>query len=483
MLKNNNYLVESKEFNSYDKEKFSKQIEFNSNRLNNNNMTYQDDKRYNDYQGRKWLTVKSRDDYTLISAIIDGLSDVNTIEGDYEYIDIKSKDDLKQAYYDNSKIVEKILNFLHKYMHGTTTVYRGFNFKEEVYNNLVKQNGIKFKNQLLKYLDNTNKEFNSFSISPMISRDFANNWLTNSKCYYGIPVMIAAEVEPNDINFAFTAYLMGRHGNINEYELNINSLKELKNLRIIQDIDAECKKFAKKTFYDVQKSLNYFKVTGDNSCDILHTFYDIKELKGTSANLMVCELPFKLGSVLVRDETDIISPCTFIHTLARDLYAVYMPTKDGRKGLDVIIYNAKLNIKSEIFKKIVEPSYKSKFKFIIVTNYDDTMSLIDPKTCKPGINFNEPAETIMKIPANPYGSSRYNNVWEPLGCFRVYFVNGGATILNRNGKCVFKTKPNKFYVIDDEIDTLIFKATSLDRKSEYTYEMDKNGLVAHRIDT
>ena len=39
------------------------------------------------------------------------------------------------------------------------------------------------------------------------------------------------------------------------------------------------------------------------------------------------------------------------------------------------------------------------------------------------------------------------------------------------------------YVIDDEIDTLTFKATSLDRKTEYTYEMDKNGLVAHRIDT
>ena len=482
MLKKNNYLIESKEFNSYDKEKFSKQIEFNSKRLNNN-MAYQDDKRYNDYQGRKWLTVKSRDDYTLISAIIDGLSDVNSVKGEYEYVDINSQDELDLAYYDNLDIIKKILNFLHKYMHGTTTVYRGFNFKEEVYNDLIKQQNIKFKNQLLKYLDNTNKEFNSFSISPMISRDFAKNWLTNSKCYYGVPVMIAAEVEPNDINFAFTAYLMARHGNINEYELNINSLKELKNLRIIQDIDAECKKFAKKTLYDVQKRLNYFKVTGDNSCDPLHTFYDIHEVAGTSADLTICKLPFDTGTVLVRNETEIISQCTYIHLLTRDLFAVYLPTKNGRPGLDVFIYNAKLNIKSEIFKKIVEPAYKSKFKFIIATNYDDTMSLISPKTCKPGVNFNEPVETIMKIPANPYGSNRYNNVWEPLGCFRVYFVNGGATILNKNGKCVFKTKPNKFYTIGDESDTLIFKPTSLDRKTVYTYEMDKNGLVAHRIDT
>lgn len=482
MLKNNNYLVESEEFNSYDKEKFSKQIEFNSNRLNTN-MAYQDDKRYNDYQGRKWLTVKSRDDYTLISAIIDGLSDVESIEGDYEYLDIKSKDDLKQAGYDNLKIVKKILNFLHKYMHGTTTVYRGFNFKKEVYNDLINQHDIKFKNQLLKYLDNKNKEFNSFSISPLISRGFAEKWHVNSKSHYGVPVMIAAEVEPNDINFAFTAYLMARHGTINEYELNINSLKELKKLRIIQDIDAECKKFVKKTYYDVQKKLNHFKATGDISSDIIHTFYDIKELTGTSANLLICKLPFNTGTVLVRDETEIISPCTYIHMLKRDLFAIYMPTKDGRQGLDVLLYNAKLNIKSEIFKNIKEPAYNSKFKFIIVTNYDDTMSLISPKTCKEAVNFNEPVKSIMTIPANPYNSTMRNNAWTPLGCFRVYFVNGGVTILNKNGKCVFKTKPNKFAYINDKTDTLIFKSTSLDRRTEYTYEMDKNGLVAHRIDT
>ena len=58
--------------------------------------------------------------------------------------------------------------------------------------------------------------------------------------------MIAAEVEPNDINFAFTAYLMGRHGGMEEYELNINNLRQLKNIRIVSDINAECYKFAKK---------------------------------------------------------------------------------------------------------------------------------------------------------------------------------------------------------------------------------------------
>lgn len=70
-------------------------------------------KRYNDYQGEKWLNVKSEDKKTLISAIIDGICDVSR-DGYKAYSEIKNQEDLERAYNDNKRVVDQILRFLGK---------------------------------------------------------------------------------------------------------------------------------------------------------------------------------------------------------------------------------------------------------------------------------------------------------------------------------------------------------------------------------
>jgi hypothetical protein len=61
----------------------------------------------------------------------------------------------------------------------------------------------------------------------------------NPDDYYSI--VISAEAEPNDINFAFTAYLYGYFDNKVEVnsELNINNIKELSNFKIERYIKPE----------------------------------------------------------------------------------------------------------------------------------------------------------------------------------------------------------------------------------------------------
>ena len=67
-------LSESEKFNDLDINRLARQVRQNDGRANRG-IVYQDDKRYNDYQGEKWLDVRSKDKKTLIAAILDGMSE------------------------------------------------------------------------------------------------------------------------------------------------------------------------------------------------------------------------------------------------------------------------------------------------------------------------------------------------------------------------------------------------------------------------
>ena len=55
------------------------------------------------------------------------------------YLNTNDEESLKTLYKKYKNIVDMVLNFLKKYMHGTTTVYRGFNISEEDYIDLICQ--------------------------------------------------------------------------------------------------------------------------------------------------------------------------------------------------------------------------------------------------------------------------------------------------------------------------------------------------------
>ena len=231
ILKHNGYIVESSDFSKLDMNRFGHHFKSNrpSKEKRNIYSQFADPGKYNDKEGIKWTYIKKRDDFTLKCAIVDGLIDVKAIKN-LNYVDINSPEQIDEIIKTNDKewLVNEILNYLHQYMKGTTTVYRGFNLSETEKPESFNINSPSTRKWLLDILSNTNKEFNSFSTDINVSYNFMG--------YNGI--IIAADVEPNDIMFAFTAYLMGRHGGDTEKELNISNMKALRNVHImsIQDI-------------------------------------------------------------------------------------------------------------------------------------------------------------------------------------------------------------------------------------------------------
>ena len=98
-------LSESEKFNDLDISRLARQVKQNDGRVNRG-IVYQDDKRYNDYQGEKWLDVRSKDKKTLIAAILDGMSDVQYHYKGKLYKDIKNEDDLMASYEANKAVVD-----------------------------------------------------------------------------------------------------------------------------------------------------------------------------------------------------------------------------------------------------------------------------------------------------------------------------------------------------------------------------------------
>ena len=201
-----------------------------------NNITYQDDQRYNDHEGALWLNVKKKDYHTIAAAVLTGMIDTHRIRLDRIKVDkILSSTDELDNFIDNdpnvSKLVSSVWNFLKRYMSkGTVKVYRGIELTSALRDVVQNDPYIVYNPaRLLQYVDNTTKEFNSFSIDPDISINFAQHSRYNGQGY----VLFSAEVDNNDVNWAFTAYLDGRHGGVGESELNINNLKRLKNVKLV----------------------------------------------------------------------------------------------------------------------------------------------------------------------------------------------------------------------------------------------------------
>lgn len=214
--------------------KFGKFIDMNAKARQRRagNITYEDDKRYNDHEGRLWLNVKQKDKTTIYTAVLTGMIDTNKYGMKQIQIDsLRDLDNLKEVFEHFPKaraLAKNVWDFLSQYMgKGTVHVYRGLDLSNKIFYLLAMDKRILYNpERLLKYVDNTTKEFNSFSVSKSVSKGFADNYNTTASLVY------SADVDNNDINWAFTAYLFGRHGGIGEEELNINNLKKLKNIKI-----------------------------------------------------------------------------------------------------------------------------------------------------------------------------------------------------------------------------------------------------------
>ena len=450
-------LSESEKFNDLDINRLARQVRQNDGRANRG-IVYRDDRRYNDYQGEKWLDVRSKDRKTLVAAVLDGMSDVQYHYKGKLYKDIKDEDDLTASYEANKAVVDPILNFLGKYMHGHTTVYRGFNFDRNDYLEMKSKYGIKFEHQLLKILNNRGKKFNSFSVSPFVSRDFAEDG------YGDVALIIAADVEPNDIAFAFTAYLLGRHGSVGEYELNINNLKDLHNLRIITDIDKECERFAK--YNDTEEELQKRLDSGEPLDSV---FNNIKKVKLFNGEIYICGTVS--GDVAVQDNKIVVPRSKDIRVVYDGIYVVTPLNKDCH-----ILYNVNTGKKSKDFDSIVYGNVNEDNKLIIASDGSNKYNLINIETCRP--IFNGYAKQISRLPgATWYG---YKNIWHGAEFYLVKLRDDMFTVVNDDGKCIFKRPPYKFLKIECNPDELTMDCESEQGEKPRRFVI-KNNMAVERL--
>lgn len=451
-------LSESEKFNDIDINRLARQVRQNDGRANRG-IVYQDDKRYNDYQGEKWLDVRSKDKKTLIAAILDGMSDVQYHYKGKLYKDIKNEDDLMASYEANKAVVDPILNFLGKYMHGHTTVYRGFSFDRDDYLEMKSKHGIKFEHQLLKILNNRGKKFNSFSVSPFVSKSFAEGGDNKA-------IVIAADVEPNDIAFAFTAYLLGRHGSPEELELNINNLKDLKNLRIIKDIDAECARFVKYT--DTEEELQKRLDSGEPMESV---FKYVKKLKVFSGTIYKCAT--LCGDVIVKDNKIVVPRSREIHYIKDGIFVI--TPMDDPAGHD-ILYNFNNETKSKPYAGILFYGADSDDKLIIAYNSDNKYTLLDMETCES--KFKGYAKKISRLPGVTWYGQK--NIWHTVEFYLVTLLDNTVTIFNNNGSCVFRRAPYKFIKIDCNSDKLMMNCVEQPGKKPRRFSI-KNNLAIEEI--
>ena len=448
-------LLESEKFNDLDISRLASQVRQNDGRANRG-IIYKDDRRFNDYQGEKWLDVRSKDKKTLIAAILDGMSDVRYHYKGKLYKDIKNEDDLMASYEANKAVVDPILNFLGKYMRRHTTVYRGFSFDHDDYLKMKSKHGIKFEHQLLKVLSNRGKKFNSFSVSPFVSKSFAEG--SGNKA-----IVIAADVEPNDIAFAFTAYLLGRHGSPGELELNINNLKDLHNLRIIEDINAECARFVKYT--DTEEELQKRLDSGESMESV---FKYVKKFKVFSGTIYKCAT--LCGEVIVKDNKIVVPRSREIHYI-RDGVFVITPMDDPAEHN--ILYNFNTETQSKPYDGILFYGADSDDKLIIAYNGNNKYTLLDMETCQS--KFKGYAKKISRLPdATWYGQK---NIWHSVEFYLVTLLDNTITIFNNNGSCIFRRAPYKFIKIDCNSDKLIINCVEQPGKNPRRFLIKNNMAI------
>lgn len=232
MMKEYIRLYESTEFNEYDNELFSDYYELNKRTYDKKRkfIKHNNQSAYDDDTGEKWRYVKKRDYNTLALAVIDGLCDRGILPGDM-YKNIKSKRDLDEITM-NCAVARRLINAVNNYLgtiikRGHIRLYRGFNIPAEEYESWNLQE--RLSANLIKRFSNTGKLYNSYTMDIGVAESFATGNALGSRRIKGdsYGIIIGGDADLNDINFAYTAYLVGKHGVLNESEVNINCFKEL----------------------------------------------------------------------------------------------------------------------------------------------------------------------------------------------------------------------------------------------------------------
>lgn len=230
-------LFESSEFNDYDSTLFSDYYELNKATYDNKAgaLKYTAASEYHDDTGEKWRYVKKHDFNTIALAVIDGMCDSNRLNPNL-YKNIKTKADLDKITMDvpvARRLINNVYTYLSRYTKGRTKVYRGFNILAKDFDSWPMSE--KLSNALIKRFSNTGKQFNSYSLDREVAWRFAiGNALGERRPKEdSYAILIEGEADSTDISFAYTAYLVGKHGHLNESELNINCFKELANQSVI----------------------------------------------------------------------------------------------------------------------------------------------------------------------------------------------------------------------------------------------------------
>lgn len=230
-------LFESKEFNDYDSLLFSDYYELNKSTYDNKTdaIKYTEPSEYEDDTGEKWRYVKKRDFTTVALAVIDGMCDSGRLPADM-YKNIRCKAELDKITMNvpaARRLINNVWGYLQRVLdHGRVKVYRGFNIPAKLYDELPLKD--KLGASLLNRFSNAGKHYNSYSLDINVADSFATgNALGNRRLKEDTyAIIIEGDAELSDISFAYTAYLVGKHGNLNESELNINCFKPLTNQNI-----------------------------------------------------------------------------------------------------------------------------------------------------------------------------------------------------------------------------------------------------------
>lgn len=249
-LTKNNYILESAVLNplatkhvGYNYEQNKKAFAING----RDNASFKDPEYYNDREGIIWTYINKRDELTLKLAFLDGSSDTTSNEKmKEEYNAISTEEELdayikkyhlESDYQRGYYFIKKYLNAAEqtKYTGRGIKVYRGLRISLDDWKKIMDNNPPRNAQELISRIDNTTKQFNSFSVDQSISMSFArgemfskNEENSNNNV---VSIVFSGYAEPNDINYAFSMYLYGRH-HFSESELNLNNRKKLKDLKI-----------------------------------------------------------------------------------------------------------------------------------------------------------------------------------------------------------------------------------------------------------
>lgn len=476
------FIGESAEFTSLDMRRLGHHIDQvhkaqernkEKNQMRQNMIQYQDDKRYQDYKGLKWIEVKARDDMTLKSAILDGIIDSMTDDGipyakqEAELYRSGREDDFYSLCSAHKDTIDEILKFLGKYKTGRIKVYRGFILKKIDYEKYIKNSG-KPSLSLLNKIDNRTKLFNSFSTCPMTAFGFMADAIDNDKL---VPVMISAMVEPNDIYWAFTAYLMGRHRGCGEYELNVNNLKELHDLRIVHDIDKERKAYA-------QSILNVKKIQAqlDATKDPKKVFDKVEKADSFDKTVLDC----RLGGfhVFVKNNKMITPFGMYISEIKENIYAIADTeyNEDTNEGNHWYIYKEGVGQIGKKYARINRYIKAVDSENIMVYNEDRSMQLVNCVTGKELFNFK--AKDIQRAPGNIY--SREPSVWHAEEYYVVKLPNNKYTVVNKRGACIIRIILRLFDRIDFDLNTMTFDGIISSNGNRYSFIV-KNGIALQQV--